>query len=109
MINQKNSYFDGSLLSYISWLVLGAFVSFLTIGLAYPWAITNIYRWKTKHTVIDGKRLQFTGSAWGLFGQWIKWCFLVIITLGIYSFWIPIKLLEWKTEHTQFEEEFYDF
>jgi len=31
-----------------------------------------IYRWKAKHTVIDGKRLRFDGTAVGLFGNRLK-------------------------------------
>lgn len=109
MNNQADSYFDGSLLSYAAWLILGGLMTFFTFGLAYPWAVTNIYRWEINHTVIDGRRLYFSGSGWALFGQWIKWWFLIIITFGIYGFWIHIKLLEWKTRHTSFIDDFYDF
>jgi uncharacterized membrane protein YjgN (DUF898 family) len=63
-----------------------------------------IYNWEVKHTVINGKRLQFNGSAVQLFGTWVKWLFLTIITVGIYLFWIPIKLKAWKTKHTYFVE-----
>ncbi len=100
----KESYFDGGLLSYIGWVILGALITFFTLGICYPWALCMIYGWKINHTVINGKRLKFTGSAIGLFGNWVKWFLLTIITLGIYSFWIFIKLEQWKTEHTMFEE-----
>jgi len=62
-----------------------------------------IYRWKAKHTVIDGKRLRFDGTAVGLFGNWIKWLLLYLITAGIYSFWLGIALQKWKTKHTHFQ------
>lgn len=85
-MNESSSYFDGSLFSYLAWVILGALMTFFTLGLAYPWAVTNIYRWEINHTVIDGKRLYFSGTGLDLFGQWIKWWLLIIITLGIYSF-----------------------
>lgn len=109
MNNPSRSYFDGSLITYIAWIIFGAFITFFSLGLAYPWAVTNIYRWEINHTVVDGRRLYFTGSGLGLFGQWIKWWFLIIITFGIYGFWIHIKLLQWKTKHTHFVDDFYDF
>lgn len=96
------SYFDGGLLSYIGHSILSALIMIFTLGICSPWAICIMYDWKIKHTVINGKRLQFTGTAMGLFGNWIKWFFLIIITLGIYSFWVFIALEKWKTKNTTF-------
>lgn len=104
-----HSHFDGGLLGYIGWVIFGAIITVFTLRLATPWAIVNMYRWEIEHTVIDGKRLAFSGTGWGLFGQWIKWWFLSIITLGIYGFWVHIKLLDWKARHTSLVTEFYDF
>jgi len=59
-------------------------------------------RWRAKHSLIDGKRLIFTGSAWGLFGRWILWLLLIIVTLGIYAFWVGPRIQRWKWEHTDF-------
>ena len=101
----KESYFDGGLLSYIGWVILGTLITFLTLGICYPWALCMLYGWKINHTVINGKRLKFTGTAIGLFGNWVKWFLLTIITLGIYGFWLFIKLEQWKTKHTVFEEQ----
>lgn len=104
-MDESKSYFDGGLLQYIGWSILGALVTICTIGICYPWAFTMIYRWETKHTVINGKRLQFDGTPLQLFGNWIKWFLLTIITIGIYGLWLPIKLKKWKTLHTSFIEE----
>ncbi len=98
----KESYFDGGLFQLIGWNILGFIIIVLTLGICTPWAICMQYNWKIKHTVIEGKRLKFTGSAIGLFGSWIKWFILIILTLGIYSFWVGIALEKWKTKHTHF-------
>ena len=98
----EKSYFDGGLFQLIGWKILGTLITVLTLGICYPWAVCMIYRWEAKHTVIEGKRLKFTGSAIGLFGNWIKWILLTIITLGIYGFWVGIKLKKWKTKNLQF-------
>lgn len=101
-MDNQESYFDGGLLQFIGWTLLGTLVTALTFGICYPWAFTMIYAWETKHTVINGRRLQFDGKAIQLFGSWIKWFLLTIITLGIYGLWLPIKLKQWKTKHTSF-------
>ncbi len=101
-MKQANSYFDGGLLQLIGWTLLGMIITTLTLGICYPWALCMVYKWQIDHTVIEGKRLEFTGSAWSLFGQWIKWLLLTIITLGIYGLWLGIALEKWKVENTKF-------
>ena len=98
----EQSYFDGGLLQLIGWKILGALITICTLGICYPWAFCMVYSWEAKHTVINGKRLCFTGTAVGLFGNWIKWLLLTLITCGIYSFWLIIALKKWKIKHTEF-------
>ena len=99
------SYFDGGLLSYIGWLILGWLITVLTLGICYPWALCMMYGWRINHTVVKGRRLKFNGRAIGLFFLWIKWILLIIITLGIYSFWVFISLEKWKVKNTTFQAE----
>jgi len=82
----ERSYFDGTLLQLIGWHMLGGIVTVFTLGICYPWACCMIYNWETKHTVINGRRLKFTGTAMQLFGNWIKWLLLTVITLGSIAF-----------------------
>ncbi|RDX02577.1 DUF898 family protein [Listeria kieliensis] len=98
----RTSFFDGGLLQFIGWTLLGVLVTVFTLGICYPWALCMVYGWKINHTVVEGKRLKFNGSAFGLFGHWIKWFLLTIVTLGIYSFWLSIKLEDWKVKNTTF-------
>ena len=98
----EQSYFDGGLLQLIGWKILGALITICTLGICYPWAFCMICSWEAKHTVINGKRLKFTGTAVGLFGNWIKWLLLTFVTCGIYSFWLVIALKKWKIKHTEF-------
>lgn len=97
-----NSYFDGGLLQLIGWTILGFIITTITLGICYPWALCMVYGWKINHTVIEGRRLKFSGTAVGLFGNWIKWLLLSIVTVGIYLFWVGIALEKWKVKHTTF-------
>lgn len=96
----NESYFDGGLLSLIGHQILASIIILFTLGIGTPWAISMLKSWEVKHTVIDGKRLYFTGTGGALFGTFIKWFLLTIITLGIYSFWLNIKMKQWITKHT---------
>ena len=98
----RNSFFDGGLLSYIGWNILGLILTTFSFGICYPWALCLVYGWKINHTVIDGHRMRFSGSALSLFGNWLKWFLLSIITLGIYFFCVNIKLEDWKAKNTNF-------
>jgi uncharacterized membrane protein YjgN (DUF898 family) len=101
-MGSSSSYFDGGLLQLIGWSLLGAIVTIFTLGIGYPWALCMVFGWKTRHTVIEGKRLEFNGTGIQLFGNWIKWWLLCIVTIGIYTFWLGIALEKWKVKHTFF-------
>lgn len=99
------SDFDGSGIELLGYYILAAIVSVCTLGIATPWMICKIYKWKISHTLIDGKRLTFTGTGGSLLGHWLLWEFLSIITLGIYSFFAHVALRKWEVSHTFIESE----
>jgi len=101
----NESYFDGGVFQRLGWTILGGLVTVFTLGICYPFAVCWLYDWEAKHTVIDGRRLKFTGSAGGLFGTWIICLLLTIVTLGIYGFYVPIKIRKWSESNTFFENE----
>ena len=106
--NTKNlsnaSAFDGGMLGYIGINLLATLLCIVTLTLGTPWALCMIYRWKAKHTRINGKKLVFDGKGIQLFGTGIKWLFLIIITLGIFALWLPVKAENWRVKHTRFDE-----
>lgn len=99
----QNSEFDGGVLELIGINIVAFLISALTLGIATPWAVTLKHSWIKKHTIINGRRLKFTGTGGSLFFNYIKWWFLTVITLGIYGFWLEIKMEEWKAENTTFD------
>lgn len=94
--------FDGGAATYVGTQIAAFFITVLTLGIMYPYALVLKERWRCKHSFIDGRALQFNGRAIGLFGHWVKWFFLTIITLGIYYFWVAPRLQKWIWENTAF-------
>jgi uncharacterized membrane protein YjgN (DUF898 family) len=100
--NSGKFKFDGGAATYVGTALLGAIVTIATFGICYPFAVVLMQRWRAKHSLIDGKRLVFTGSAWGLFGRWLLWLLLIIVTAGIYLLWVGPRIQRWKWENTDF-------
>jgi len=95
--------FDGGAATYWGTALLGGFITVFTLGICYPFALVLLQRWRSKHTYIDGRQLEFVGRATGLFGRWILWLLLIIVTVGIYSFWVIPRITKWKVEHQRFQ------
>tara|TARA_B110000858_G_scaffold12610_1_gene12831 strand:- start:247 stop:555 length:309 start_codon:yes stop_codon:yes gene_type:complete len=83
-------------------LIAAYLMVFFTLGIATPWAFCKLERWKANNTIIDDKKIKFTGEGSSLLGKFIVWYILTIITLGIYSFWMINKLQKFKVENTVF-------
>ena len=105
MARSKQFTFDGGAATYIGTAILGWLITVLTIGIGYPWSLCMYYKWRSKHTMINGRRLRFTAGGFSLIGLWIKWWLLTLLTLGIYFFWVIPSLNKWVVEHTDFEDE----
>jgi len=101
-VAEETSYFDGGVLQFLGWSILGGLITMCTLGLGLPWAVCLFYNWEVSHTVVNGRRLRFSGSGGSLFGNWILWWFLSIITLGIYSFWVYVNMKKWMAKNTSF-------
>lgn len=93
------SFFDGSTIQLIGVSLLSGLLNLVSFGLLYPFTVCFKLRWINKHTVINKKKLVFTGKAINLFGKYILWCFLTIITFGIYGWWLEIKMLKWQSKN----------
>ncbi len=99
------SYFDGGTLGLIGWSLLASLLTTITLGIAFPWAMCMLERWKAKHTIINGRRLKFTGTGIGLLGKFLLWGLLTVITLGIFSIWMGLNIEKWKVKHLVYEDD----
>ena len=96
---------DGKLIQVIGWCLLGGLLTMITLGIMFPWAICKLVAWDCKHTIINGRRLRFTGKAGEIIGKNILWILLTIITAGIFGLWVPMKWKRWITARIHFAEE----
>ncbi|MBQ8749553.1 MAG: DUF898 family protein [Clostridia bacterium] len=97
---QGESKFDGKLIQLIGVGIGCALLIGFTLGIGTFWAHCWKQRWYTKHTIIDGQKLDFNGKGLQFLGSCIKWILLTIITFGIYSFWLVVKIEKWTVKHT---------
>ncbi len=95
-----DSYFDGGVLGIIGVNLFSNILTFISFGLLFPFVICYKQRWFTKHTIINRKKIVFTGKSLSLIGNYLLWWFLCIITFGIFGLWLPIKIENWKAKNT---------
>lgn len=103
--NPENSYFDGSGLELLGYYLLTSLVCTITCGIAAPWMICKIYKWRLSHTVINGRRFTFDGTGAALLGHWIIWEILSVVTCGIFTFFAHVALRKWELSHTYIDGE----
>lgn len=98
------SAFDGKTIQLFGRLLLYTLLALLTFGIALPWLEVSFLKWKTSHTVIDGKRLSFNGTGGQLFIRRIKWTYLTFVTFFVYGFlFVRNAYLSWVLSHTTYE------
>ena len=98
------SFFDGKALPRIGVHLLAYLLVIITLTLGTVWAICYVYRWETRHTVVQGHRLKFTGKGGKLFGHYILWLLLIPLTLGIILIYIQVYIKRWLVKHTEFAD-----
>ncbi len=101
----EGSYFDGNTFQLIGYSILAALLSAVTLGIAVPWIVCMVQGWQTRHTVINGRRLNFNGHGHQLIGKYLLWLFLTLITFGIYGIWLGLGMKKWVVKHTFYADE----
>ena len=88
------------------WLnILCKFLNIISVGLLIPFTFCIKMRYINRHTVINRKKLIFTGAGTNLLGKYILWALLTCVTFGIYGWWIQINFLKWQTSKIHIKKE----
>lgn len=101
----SESYFDGKGIELFGYWLLGSLLISVTCGIATPWVICMVYKWRMDHTYINGRKLTFNGTGISLLGHWILWEILTIITCGIYGYFTYVAVKKWELSHTYLDGE----
>lgn len=100
--NGNESYFDGSSLAYFGYSLLSSLLLGITCGLSFPWVMTMLQKWETKHEVINRRRLAFDGTGMGFLGEFLIILLLSVVTCGIYLPWGTVRWMRYVTRHKHF-------
>ena len=100
---EKDFKFNQDVIGYLGLIIVSYLLILITFGLAFPWVLVNVQKWKAKNTVIEGRHIEFVGSGGQLFGKFIVWYLLTLITFGIYGLWMAVKMQAWIVENQQFK------
>lgn len=98
------SVFQGTVLDYFLRRLGWSAFALVTLGLGLPWVICWYQKWESENTIIDGRRLEFSGKGQDLLGPYLLWILLSIVTLGLYLIWVPVVLKRWITARTHLVE-----
>lgn len=88
---------------YITNFIIGSIVSFLTLGLFYPWAKFRTHKIITDATMYGGSPLKFEGEVSDYFRIYIVGFLLTVLTLGIYYPWFAADVTRYNFSKTKFE------
>lgn len=93
------SFFDGKLIPLICINIICKILNVISLGLLSAFTFCYKTKWIVKHTVINRKKIVFTGRAISLFGNCMLWGLLTVVTFGIFGLWVPIKMLKWQNKN----------
>lgn len=71
-------------------------------AIGFCWACIIGIKYKAKHTIVNGQRMQFKSNTIALFFNVIKWTIFTVITVGIYLLWLPASVRRWVSSHMTF-------
>ena len=94
------SWFDGSFASYLGNAIICSLLSFISCGIAYPWASVPLIKWEMGGTVVDGDRYGYFGNGTDMFSIYIVCMLLNIVTCGIYFPWATCRINRYIISNT---------
>lgn len=102
---EEESFFEEKGIKLFFLNLLCKFLNIISVGLLIPFTFCLKMRYINHHTVINRKKLIFTGAGFNLLGKYIIWILLTFVTFGIYGWWIQINILKWQTSQIHIKKE----
>ena len=104
LINLK---YTGTGLGLLWRIILGFFLTIITLGLYYPWLMNGLLKYACSHIEVNDPRggtqpnIRFTGSGLGLLLRFIAWYLLIYLTLGIFTPWAVNGMFRYAVENIE--------
>ena len=92
-----NGIYRGKNKELIPTVLLGLFLTVITLGIYGPWFSVKVRRYIYSKLSFGNLTLRFDGRGGELFLIGLKGVLLTIVTLGIYGFWYGRNLYRWST------------
>ncbi len=84
----KTLVFSGSFGKYLGVILLGYFLSIITLGIYMAWFIKNIYKYFINNTSYDGQNLQFNAKGAKLFLLILLLVFIPMLILSVLMYFV---------------------
>jgi len=94
--------FRGSVMHFMKIYIPGLLLIILTLGIYYPFFLTNIRKFQITYTYFGNSNFAFDGRGNDIVGKFIVALILSILTLGIYWFWFEAWRHNYYWSHTYF-------
>ena len=105
---REESRFVGSAWSIIGYAMLFVLCfagAIFTFGFSLAWWYKSKTGWKISNTIIEGKKLAFSGTSAQIWGTIVSSAIFIVLTLGIYSCYAEKRLSIWEAKHTSFSTD----
>ncbi len=93
MNQEANSSFSMTAKEYILYDVLSFFVNFFSLGLCMPLLRYIKYKRQAEATIIDQKKICFTGTLKDIYIRYLIWYFITALVLAAYQWFLTILLV----------------
>jgi uncharacterized membrane protein YjgN (DUF898 family) len=88
--------------AFVALWIRGWLLTSLSLGLYYPFFVTNQHRFLTNNSWFGNARFAFDGRARDLVWKWLATIVLFVPTLGLSWFWFAAARQRYFAEHTRF-------
>jgi len=87
-------------------VLVGALLTFITLGIYYPWFVTRFMKFnagalRIQSAAGERSQLAFSGTGGKLFVELLLGILLVPLTLTIYLSWFIVRVTRWQVDHLE--------
>ena len=82
--------------------IAGTFLSYVTLGLYFPWFFARLHRYHVQHTLFEGRRFQSSLRGYQVLGFGVVSAFLILSSLGLALPWAMTTWMKLRAHTTAY-------